>query len=84
MKSTVQSQEGVAVWGFGADWTEELYSKWWRGVGASVQRVRPAGDSASTTRFEKVWKGGSSSSLWSQRTEILDCSFLSCLEFLLK
>lgn len=56
MKSTVESEEGVAVWGFSADWTEVQYSKWWRGVGAAVQQVRPAGDSAST-RFFKVSKG---------------------------
>ncbi len=57
IKSTVQSEEGVAVWGFSADWTEVQYSKWWRGVGAAVQQVRPGGDSASTTRFLKVSKG---------------------------
>lgn len=36
--------------------TGQRYSKWWRGVGAAVQQVRP-GDSATTTRFSQVLKG---------------------------
>lgn len=56
MKSRAQSQEGVAAWGFGADWTSTVqYSKWRRGVGAAARRVRPAGDSAG----EDVSQGGS-------------------------
>lgn len=77
IKSTVQSKEGVAVWGFSADWTEVWYSKWWRGVGAAVQRVRPAGDSASTTRCFLSVEGGSLNSLWSLITKIFFYILLS-------
>lgn len=37
--------------------TGPRYSKWWRGVGAAVQQVRPGGDSTTTTRFLQVLKG---------------------------